>query len=447
MCPLNLQTTTDLSKPVNKNHTIIALKGSLSRITIPFFLAIAALFGLQSCQDNNFVGSSFIPDSRNVVVDTIFIDNFQPTNLKSFTGNLTRFTAGRYTDELFGTIESTAYLKPGLISDTVAISSSQEFYLRLKATDFYGDTTSVALLELHLIDQRWRASLINADTSLSTSFFQEGTVSFSVGMEQDSVDVRLPQSWVDRYMDIFESEDRQERLLNEEFGFAIRPANGFDQLLVGFRTGPLGARLIVKDLDLGDGSPLDENGDGDGEEEEEEENTDLMIPLRGWAFNALQTITPPELADVLPIYNTFQNAVRIGVDLSEYLDKNVSRVELVLYEDSLALNASLPTNHTRLRTDRLALYQLTDFDRDFLVIGTPTFATENRGNQDRSFRVSLTDTIRRLMIGGILSGDFYLTSQFNNGLLFPYALVHPDNEEQINRRPILIVTYLKAEVN
>jgi len=441
MYPQNLQTSTDLSNRENNESPSKAFPVNFSRITILFFLVIAALLGLQSCQDNNFVGSSFIPDSRNVVVDTIFITDFQPTNLKSFTGNLTRFTAGRYRDELFGTIESTAYVKPGLISDTVAISNAQEFYLRLRATDFYGDTTAVASLELHLIDNRWRASLINADTTLSTSLFQEGAVPFSVSMEQDSVDVRLPQSWVDRYIDIFESDNRQERLLNEEFGFAIKPVNGFDQLLVGFRTGPLGARLIVKDLDLGGGTLLDENG------EEEEENTDIMIPLRGWAFNVLQTNTPAQLNEVLPVYNTFQNAVRIGVDLKEYLNKNVTRVELVMYEDSLALNSTLPTHHKRLRTDRLALYQLSDFDRDFLVIATPTFATENRGNQDRSFRVSLTDTIRRLMIGGILSGDFYLTSQFNNGLLFPYALVHPENDQQIDRRPKLIITYLKAEVN
>lgn len=443
MYPQNLQTSTVLSNRENNESPSIASKVKFSRIYILFSLVLASIFGLQSCQDNNFVGSTFIPDARNVVVDTIFITDFQPTNLKSFTGNLTRFTAGRYNDELFGTIESTAYVKPGLISDTLIISSSQEFYLRLKATDFYGDTTAVAPFRLELIDNRWRASLIDADTELGTSQIPDFSEPFLVGMEQDSVDVRLPQSWVDRYMDIFTSENRTERLLNEEFGFAIKPVEGFDQLLIGFRAGPAGARIIVKDLDLG-GGVLNE----DEEEEEEEQETETIIPLRGWAFNIKQQgSTPQALSEVLPVYNTFQNALRIGVDLKEYTNKNVTRVELVLYEDSLALSSTLPVDHKRLRTDRLALYSLTDFDLDYIVTTTPTFATENRGNQDRSFRISLTDTIRRLMIGGILSGDFYLTSQFNNGLLFPYALVHPENNQQPDRRPKLIITYLKAEVN
>jgi hypothetical protein len=415
-----------------------------SRITALFVLVISSLFVLQACQDNNFVGSSFIPETSPVVVDTITLDQFEHVNLNSFTGNLPRFSAGQYNDPLFGTIRSEAFFTPGLISDTLDVSRIKEYYILFKANEFYGDTTAVAEFELHYVTERWRASMVNTSTQLPT-MPTETPVTFSIGAEMDSVEVRIPQQWVDRYVDIFESEDRENRILNEEFGFLIRPAaTDESKLIVGFVAGQAGTRIIVRDLDLDGGM---KNEDEEEEEEEEEEDTSLMIPFRGWGFNMTQN-APADLKDrIIPVMNTFTDALRIDFDFSQFADEIITRVELIFYEDSLALSQDMPENHVRLQTNRLNMYLLSDLDTDFLVISNPAFTPERRTNVDKSYRVSLTDTIKRLILGGTFNGKYYITSQFNNGLLFPYALVAPDNAAQPDRTPKIVVTYIKPETN
>lgn len=425
----NSPTSTEPSNRKSNKSSTSLFSVRFLRLSGVCTLLFTSLFLLQACNDDNFVGSSFVDDERKVVIDTVFADSFEVVDLKSFTGNLTFFMAGYYDDPLFGVLESTAYLAPGLISQSNEISDDAEFYLRLIGREFYGNLDAQADFELEFIDERWRSSLMNVDTVLDTSPPAE-PISFFMSVQNDSIDIRLPDEWVEKYLDIFNSEERNERLLEEEFGFALKPLPS--DLLIGFRTGALGARIIARQ-------------DAETDDDEDENGVDeFTIPLRSRAYNLLND-EPAGLRDeTLPVYNTFKNALKLNVDLSQFSDKSITRVEIVMYEDTLALQQNFPGTHSRLTSNRLNYFQLSDAQLNNPVITPAAFTPDNTIHDDLSYRVSMTETIKRIMLGATLDGDFYILSGSNNGLFNPTALNLPGHPE---RAPKFIITYVNPEVN
>jgi hypothetical protein len=428
-------------------------KVNKNRITGLFFTVILLLISLQACQDNNIVGSgSFIPNDRIITVDTLPIGGFTPIDLKTFTGNLPFFSAGKYHDPLFGTMEATAFLATGLgpvSSDTLLPGA--EMYIVFRGHNVYGDTLNSAQFSVHQVTQRWRPNATNAESEYP--YDPNPLATFFISNDIDSVMVKLPQEWADRYRDDFyyyAGDNRTENLLNNEFGFAIVPIT--DHSIIGFRTatdvfgdtlrpgvptGLIGTRLMAI-------NPVDNDALFDDDDTPPDYPVRVDLPFRGWGFNFSRTNIPDNQNNTAPFLNTFQNALKLDIDLDNSIIRQqaISRVELVLFEDTDALN-NLPDNHNRPKSNRMPIYRLEDVDLDFLIT-TPFAFDPLRTTSDRSFRITLTEFFKTLQLVDEVPGNFYLLSGSNNGLILPNALTIPNNPE---RAPKLIITSVKPEVN
>ncbi|MCH8568810.1 MAG: hypothetical protein LAT67_11120 [Balneolales bacterium] len=436
-------------------------RNSISQAFTTLFILLFSIALIQGCSDDtNVVGSDFVPSDRSVSIDTLFVADLDITQLLTFTGNLTNFSAGRYEDPVLGTITSSAFLAPGVttLNTTDSLQIGAEMFLVLDPISFYGDTTSTAVFDIHYITERWRTTAANVDTEVVIDPVSLGSVEITA--QTDSVMFRLPDEWTQDYRGIFiTTENRQDFLRENEFGFALVPRNDTN-LYVGFRTDGTavdslgnsrmnGTRLFVANpapsTPPGNGETLNENGDENGNGEFAGRNT-FSIRMRGNAFN-LKLEEPaagsaPESENTLSLLNTFQNTLTLDLNLGErdFTQQAISRAELVLYEDLSAAEA-LPPSHVRPSQNRLLFYTLSATERNLEVIKNPIFEPIRRPS-DGSYRVNVTEFVQRFQLGTQPDTKFYIISGRNNGLVSPLLLNGPGEGE---RSPKLIITRVNPE--
>lgn len=431
-------------------------------VSILAVLLMSLLFYACS-DDDNIVSPSFNTGGQNLSVDTLEVSNIDLTQLKTFTGNLSFFSAGKYDDAVFGEFHSTAFITPGVarIFNDDIIEADAEMFLILDVRDFFGNTDSTeatAEYELRYVTERWRTTSFNTDTQpgIGQKVIDE---TFEVTSATDSISIPLPEEWISEFRDIYlaEEEERQELVEENVFGFALVPTEA-SNAITGFRstftetdsldvTDFRGSRLFVKNPttedDPGDG---DDDGEGeDGEDGEEDElRSEFSVPLRGTGFNLEigDGGTRPEGA--LPIINTFQQVLRLDTELNDrdFTEQIVSRAELIFYdyEDS---DETLPANHRRPSSERLLFYQLDETEREFEVIKSPVFEPTFR-EEDDSYRVNITNFVEQVQLGNQTITEFFITPARNNGLIIPRLLSGPGTGE---RSPKLIITRINPEAN
>lgn len=442
-----------------------------TRITGLFLISLITLGIISSCSDdNNIVGSSFIPSDRNVIVDTLDITGLSIEELVTFTGNLTYFSAGKYSDPVFGTVSSTAFLAPGIttLSPADTMEAGAEVYLILEPFNFYGDTTSTAIFDLHYITERWRPNDMNVNSQVVKNPVSIGSIEITA--ETDSVLFQLPQQWADNFRELFnETQTPIENLRANEFGFALVPHDN-NNVIVGFRTESLqsdtlgnslytGSRLFVVNPEgSGNGDNGEDNGNGNGESStmdngngNDNGNGDFNDPfpgrntfsvlLRGTAFN-IEREQQSNAGTSLPITNTFEKNLVLDLELEErgLLDQVISRAEILFFDD-LEAKENLPEHEYRPSSGRLQYYTLTETEREFQVVKLPTFEPVLRDG-DNSYRVNVTGSIQNFQTGQTTNTRFFITSGNNNGLLTPAILAGPDSGE---RSPKLIITRINPE--
>jgi hypothetical protein len=375
------------------------------------------------------------------------------TQLKTFTGNLSFFSAGKYNDSVFGEFRSTAFITPGVtrIFNDDIIEADAEMFLILDPRDFFGNTDSTeatAKYELRYVTERWRTTSFNTDTQPGIG--PEVITTFEVTAATDSISIPLPQEWISSFRDIYLAEEdvRQDLVRENEFGFALVPTED-SNAITGFRstftqtdslnvTDFQGSRLFVK-------NPTTEDDPDDGEDGEEEElRSEFSVPLRGTGFNLDigEGGTRPEGA--LPVINTFQQVLRLDTELNDrdFTEQIVSRAELIFYdfEDS---EETLPANHRRPASERLLFYRLDETEQQFEVIKTPVFEPPYR-EEDDSYRVNITNFVEQVQLGNQTITEFFITPARNNGLIIPRLLSGPGTGE---RSPKLIITRINPEAN
>lgn len=444
-----------------------------------FAFALSMLAGLYACSnDNNIAGASFVQSGQNISVDTLEVTDLELVDLLTYTGNLSVFTAGRFHDPLLGTIESTAFLAPGInsIRTTDSVHVGAEVFLVLHPFRLMGDTTQTAHFGLHLIEERWRPVAVRKNTEIA--FNPVAFAEFELTAETDSVLVQMPQQWADEYRDFFNEENNPlENVRENLFGFAIVPKEGTNTLVsfntesiitdsLGFRN-YTGTRLLIVNPeppddngngdgdDNGDFLPADDgNGNGDNGNGDNGDNGNgdfndpfpnresFSSPLRGNGFNILRSNVTEDNPDFIPVFNTFEQTLRLNLNLDsrDFSAQAISRVELLLFED-IGASTVLPDGQVRSTSGRLQFYVLNETERNFEVIKLPLFEPPVR-ESDFSYRVNVTDFIQTFQLGRRAETEFFITSGPNNGQFTPVFLAAPGSGD---RAPKLIITRINPE--
>lgn len=389
----------------------------------PVIVAIVTTVFLYSCEKTGIVGPNLVPSNATVSIDTIPLNKFVPSNIDMFSGRLTNFSAGMYNDKLFGDLKATGLIEPSLLDSGLVdtITPNTKMFLRFNISSVYGDTNSTINFDLVEASRRWRGNSWRLDSIPPAS--NHVITSFSVS-NTDSFDVVLPQSFVTKYRSYYyDSTAVRDSLFNEGIpGFILQPTSSGK--IVSF-TGS-NVRLIIQT------------------------GVDTSVTYtQTWAYSLQRTGEPQQPDSLMPIYSTFERvpSAKITVNTDSTIQINntnintkaLSRVQLVLYKDTTAMQNSLPAGNARPPVTYIDTYYMENDQLVFDVLKGP-INNANIDSTDGSFRVDLTGNIDDILLGKSNPGDFYFLPQLNDGTI--HSLLIYTNKAK-KRYPKLIITSVK----
>jgi hypothetical protein len=409
----NSPTTTAESRHSDRlSRNRLASTSRFSHLTFVLVL-VGSLLTLTHCDNPGSVGRSFGPKDPSLKLDTIRVTGMTTTTLKAFSGGLQFMSVGTYRSDVFGTYEAIGLIQPILISELDILNSDADMSLRLQFAGITGDTNAVSTFEVYEITRRWRSTTWTLDSlpQLDATFL----TTFSVRAE-DSVDVSLPPSFRNKYLDYQRDgeRNRDSTYLENVFGFAIRGVD--NNKIVAVNVAASGMFITQNDTTL---------------------NNKFVI-FRQSANSLVHTPSTMVLpSDVTRIESNFSQVGKLDLVLSESLigARFPQRVELVLYEDTLTLAANTPPGHVWMDQFQVPIYLLEDYETNLAIFNNPNiFVTRLR---DGSFRSNLTSFYNSVITQGGQPGEMYFLSHRFNGIIRPRLFF---NTSSARRSPALITT-------
>jgi len=401
--------------------------GILNRLTLPLMLLLAV--GLvSSCDDTPIVGGNLSPDDVMVQSDSLLISSLSVVSSPSFSGNRTYVTTGRIEDPVFGKMMATALLQPSIAKEAEVdtIGENAVARLSLNVSSRYGAESARGDFEVVEITRPWRSSSWRYDSipalAKNPDMSRKVVGQFTI-TDADSITVRLDEEWTARYRDIFNRRvsDLRDSLYRAQMpGLAIVPAEGAEKM---FSVEVSRAKLLIQ------------GGEG---------MRDLSMDMRRSAVS-LEKEMPDEgaLGSSKPVFNTRGSMLELDVDFTEEFlgTTNFSRVELVLYEDTVRMKTGVPADFDRPRSETMQVYFLTPEQVSFAIAVDPRFQVTRR-TADSSYRVNLTNLANDQLRTGGDDRRLYAVVGANDGRLFPTLFSGLDSP---GRQPKLLITSISKE--
>ncbi len=401
--------------------------GILNRLTLPLMLLLAV--GLvSSCDDTPIVGGNLSPDDVMVHSDSLTISGLSVVSSPSFSGNRTYVTTGRVDDPVFGEMMATALLQPSIAKEAEVdtIGENAVARLSLNVSNRYGALSARGDFEVVEIARPWRSSSWRYDSipalaknpDMSRKVVGQFTLTGA-----DSVTVRLDEEWTARYRDIFNRRvsDLRDSLYRAEMpGLAILPAEGTEKM---FSIEVSRAKLLIQ------------GGDG---------MRDLSKDISRSAISLEKEVPDEEaLGTSKPVFNTRGSMLELDIDFTEEFlgTTNFSRVELVIYEDTVRMKTGVPADFERPRSETMLIYYLRPDQIDFAIAADPRFQATRRAG-DSSFRINLTNLANDQLRNGGDDRRLYAVVGGNDGRLFPTLF---SGLESPRRQPKLLITSISKE--
>lgn len=384
---------------------------------------------LIGCENPGSVGGSYT-DPGTEVRDTVFsVSDVQTDSFATFSGRLSFFSAGQFNDPLFGDITATSLLKPTLpntgVSDSMESGSNMDLRLIVDSTatsNIYGDTLSTAEFDLIEVDQIWRSRAWKLNDEIALS--QNTIGSFTIDEATDTVDVPLASEWVSRYRAFYNaiSSNRDSLYVYDFHGLAVVPRNNskitpFDPSITRFQ--------IV--------SP---------------DNDTSQVSTSHWAFSLDRTNATPPPAGSSKAISTFEKVLKFDLNLSreDLGTANISKVELVFYQNNDALESSLSGSAKRPEVNNVSLYLSRPQNMPEAISTGNPIAQANYDEDEEAFRFDISQFTNSVLVDGIAEeNSFYITIQSNNGIIAS-SLLHNDEAPEA-KRPKMIVTYINTKDN
>lgn len=376
---------------------------------------VITLSVIAGCEDNGIVGSTFLPSNPALIVDTVSTLNLETVPLVSYAGNKSVVALGRYEDALFGTYESIAMLTPSLLNSADTLLSDYRYGFVLRPIAAYGDTMSTTTFDVYEIKQRWRAQEWKMDDQPVLG--SQPITRFELG-NTDSLFVEMPQEWVNRYLSYYEMDSgiRDSAYVASEFGVAFVPVSGNKISYLS----SIDNTFIVQRPDT----------------------TSVSTTIRQRASNYRLIQSGRSLENAIVINNDFTQTGRF----SFYIDENtigskvVSRAELVFYEDTELLNATLPVGHTRYSDGIVRIFDLADDEKEFYVTKNPVTSAVI-DSMEGSYRFNITNLVNGSIAEGGREFTYYVVTDTDNGIIRPGLIL---NSGAGLKAPRIIVTRVEA---
>jgi hypothetical protein len=401
--------------------------GILTRLTLPLMLLLAV--GLvSSCDDTPIVGGDLSPDDVAVHADTVLISSLSVVTSPSFSGNLTYVTTGRVEDPVFGNITATAMLRPSIAreAEVDTIGENAVARLSLNLSNRYGAESARGDYEIVELGRPWRSTSWRYDSipylARNPDMSRKVVGQFAI-TDADSITVRLSEEWTRKYREIFINPSTSERdsLYRADLpGLAIVPAEGTEKM---FSIQVSRAKLLIQ------------SGDG---------MRDLSKDISNWAVS-IEKEGPDEgaIGGSKPVFNTRGSMLKLDFELSEESlgTSNFSRVELVLYDDTLRMKSGVPANFERPRSQTMGVFHLEPDQVNFSIAAEPRFQATRR-DEDSSYRMNLTTLANDQIRMGDDGRSLYAVVGANDGRFMPVLL---SGTESTNRQPKLLITSISKQ--
>lgn len=401
----------------------------MRRLSIPFSLTGTLLISfalLTACEESGVVGSTFLSTDPDVNVTVKSIPgSITSEPLITYSGSKALVAVGSYSDPVFGTWQSNAYLNPNLLLQPAFLDVDAEYGLLLRRASVTGDTLLVANYAIYEITQRWRANDLKPDSDTGDTpllqWSQEPLLRFQTAQE-DSIFIPLPKDWSDRYLAAFGiEEDPVENYRSTMFGFAIVPEGNTGRIEF-FNTNE--SRLVIQNPAI------------QGEEEAPAPHN-LAFFQRGSTYSRIADPQMPLPSDRIVLMNDFSQTGRLNLSITDdfFNTRTLSRVELVIQEDVDFLSENLPVNHQRFGNNLIRIFELDEDEKDFFITKDPVVNVLR--SEDGRYRANLTNYVNNILQNGGREVSLYIVSDQDNGIIRPNVFINSGDSQ---RGPRLIIT-------
>ncbi|MEX0905925.1 MAG: hypothetical protein WD604_01820 [Balneolaceae bacterium] len=436
------ETTSDLFvtyPPFKNKNEDFASQGSRCSITA-FLLLSLLILPLAGCDSPAPVGSELDSNDENIITQVFDLDDVTLIEGNSYTGRLQNSTVGFVDDPQYGTIRSVALLKPSISLNEVD-SIGPDDNLRLKLVfneEIYGDPAAVSTFELFEVGELWRGNELRYNDEVAVDFSSK-IGEFQVSADEDTVEVDLPESWKETYLEFYNasSSERDSLYRNEFRGLAIVPSETNSKL-----------HFLSHNPELDDSdNPIPGTAVSmivsSPEDTEEDEDEELKIfTMRDWGFSFIREDAPEHPGHF--VLHNGESVLRVNLSLSgeELESNNVVSAQLLFGVDSSAIENE--GSFTRPEIEFLRSLVFTEEPPDLraeLFLNSANFS----GSFDEDaeiFRVEITEYILNEIFGDREQGSIYITLP-ENGLLYTTQLYDQNGPE--NLKPRLVITSVKSD--
>jgi len=422
-------------------------KGSRSMITAFLILFFSTTLFL-GCETPGSVGDDLIKEDETIETTTIVIDGLNIIQENAFSGRLSNTALGYLQDPVYGTIKSTALIKPVISRAQVdTIRENTTIFLRLIFNPLiYGNESSLSEFEIYEAGEIWRGTQLRYNREINVDFGSK-VAEFQIA-GQDTVDIELSEEWTRKFAGFFNNEtaDRDSLYRNNFPGLAIVPSENNQKIRFIKHSQQEEGDLItsflvdttsIENIDVG------ENGD------EDEENGDapelVRLDARDWGASFNRT-DEPEYDTGIVLHNG-ERVLFLDIDLPKDVlkTKNIVNAQLVLSKD-LGPEGTFPgILRPRPNLTRLHVFDKTPADLmgEIFNFGqtNPNVFTAVLSDDEETFKMDITQHILNEVYGSIENRKPYLTLQSINGIIFSARFF--DTNAPDNLKPRIVITTLK----
>jgi len=389
----------------NNNHK----SGHFLATVFIFFLTLTTLSG---CDTSGSVGDDIIDDDGGTSTVTVDVDNITLLDTPTFSGRLPHSSIGFLEDPVYGTLQSSAVIKPVLSRaqiDTITENNSMLLQLIFNPT-VYGNENTVSEFEIFEAEEVWRGTQLRYGDDLAINR-QNKIGEFLLTADEDTVTVELSDEWKESFAEFFNSNsaDRDSTYRQNFTGLAIVPSQNNE---------------IIRFLKHSADDEEDEitsflvrstSVDEDGEEVVEDE----ILDARDWA-SVFSRTNEPSTNNSIIVHNT-NNVLRIKLELpaEELSGRNIVNAQLFLYKNNSPENSTPSITRPPLTQARAHIFdeQPEDVMADIFTTNA-NFFTNTEDDEDELFDINITQFVLDEVYGSQENRELYITIESVNGILY-----------------------------